>query len=165
MLAPPDTTATDLAPTPPQPVERSYDHTTSDTANQEISPLQATGPGIDGAGLRQYHFALGRMAANFRSYPSQAREAGWDGRVAMRLTVDTGGVPQSLRLLSGSGHDILDQAALEMLRLAASHTPVPDTLRGQRFEIDLAIDYSSADPPPPAGRPGNPSDEEVVQSR
>lgn len=148
MLAPPDVAATALDPTPPQPVERSYDRPASDAADQESSPLQATGPGVDKAGLRQYHFALGRMATTFRSYPPQARDAGWGGRVAIRLTVAEDGVPQRLRLLASSGHGTLDQAALEMLRLAASHTPVPDALLGQRFEIDLAIDYDPTDPPP-----------------
>lgn len=151
--------------TPPEPIERSYERAAPDTdpGIQENLPLQANSPGVDGVGLRQYHFALGRMAANFRSYPSQAREAGWGGRVAMRLTVAENGVPQRLQLLAGSGHDILDQAALEMLHLAASHTPVPDALRGQRFQIDLAIDYDPADPP--ASREGNKTDEGPVQGR
>lgn len=153
--------------TQPEPIERSYEQAAADTIDpgvQENQPLQANSPGVDGVGLRQYHFALGRMAANFRSYPSQAREAGWGGRVAMRLTVAENGVPQRLQLLAGSGHDILDQAALEMLHLAASHTPVPDALRGQRFQIDLAIDYDPTNPPP-ASREGNKNDEGPVQYR
>lgn len=152
-------------PTSPQPIERSYRQTTADPGVQEDLPLQANGPGVDGAGLRQYHFALSRVAANFRSYPPQARDAGWGGRVTIRLTVAEGGVPQRLRLLTSSGHNTLDQAALEMLRLAASHTPIPDALLGQRFEIDLAIDYDPTNPPPPADRLENHIDAGPVKAR
>jgi len=34
-----------------------------------------------------------------------------------------------------------------MLRLTAAHTPVPESLRGQHFTIDLAIDFKPDDPP------------------
>jgi hypothetical protein len=36
---------------------------------------------------------------------------------------------------------------MEMIRLAASHTPVPDSLIGQPFTIDLALDYDPTAPP------------------
>lgn len=102
-------------------------------------------PRIDVNGLRQYHLALGRMAARFKRYPGQAREAGWEGRVPLRLMVSETGTPAGLSLIGSSGFPVLDEAALEMMRLAASHTPVPESLRGRAFTIDLAVDYNLAE--------------------
>lgn len=93
-------------------------------------------------GLRQYHMALGRMAARFKRYPARAREAGWEGRVPLRVTVSEAGVPVGVVITGSSGFPVLDEAALEMMRLAAGHTPVPESLRGRSFAIDLAVDYS-----------------------
>ncbi|HZX33666.1 MAG TPA: energy transducer TonB [Rhodocyclaceae bacterium] len=111
----------------------------------ETSAAQAPRPTVDANGLRQYHMALGRMAARFKRYPATAREAGWEGRVPLRLTISEVGTPAGLTVIGSSGFPILDQAALEMMRLAASHTPVPESLRGRTFSIDLAVDYSLKD--------------------
>ncbi|MGE5492010.1 MAG: energy transducer TonB [Actinomycetota bacterium] len=111
----------------------------------ETPAAQAPRPTVDLNGLRQYNLALGRVAARFKRYPAVAREAGWEGRVALRLVISEAGMPISLTLIGSSGFPILDQAALEMMRLAASHTPVPDSLRGRAFSIDLAVDYSLKD--------------------
>lgn len=140
-----------------QPQERSYDTAPAAVAETSAAPA-AEAPaggqnGVDVAGLREYHLALGRSARQFRRYPPTAREAGWAGRVVIRIEVAEGGNPNRLRLISGSGHEVLDQAALEMLYLAAGHTPVPDSLRGRSFNIDLAIDFNPADAPAEAGQP------------
>lgn len=113
----------------------------------ETTPIEPLRPSIDVAGLREYHLALGRMARQFRQYPPAAREGGAQGRVAMRLIVAETGVPASLSLLASSGFPELDQAALEMMHLAAGHTQVPDSLRGRAFNIDLAIDFKPDDTP------------------
>lgn len=112
-----------------------------------IPVIDPINKGVDLAGLRAYHLALGRMAGQFRRYPLAAREAGQQGRVAMRLAVGENGLPIGISLLGSSQHPELDQAALDMLRLTAAHTPVPESLRGQHFTIDLAIDFKPDDPP------------------
>jgi periplasmic protein TonB len=113
----------------------------------ETTPIEPLRPSIDLAGLREYHMALGRMARQFRQYPPAARETGAQGRVAMRLIIAETGVPISLSLLASSGFPELDQAALDMMHLAAGHTQVPDSLRGRVFNIDLAIDFKPDDTP------------------
>ena len=105
-------------------------------------PVETIRSGVDVAGLRQYHLALGQKARQFRRYPEEARAAGWKGRVTMRLAVSEMGSPLGISLLGSSSFAILDQAALEMMLLAASHTEVPESLRGRAFTIDLAIDFT-----------------------
>ncbi|MBU3698013.1 energy transducer TonB [Dechloromonas sp.] len=102
---------------------------------------------IDPSGLRAYHLALGRGARPFKTYPPGLREAGVRGRVAIRVTVNQDGQTVALRLIGSSGHSELDEAAMTMMQLAASHTRVPDSLLGQTFSIDLAVDFSPEDQP------------------
>lgn len=136
--APAETTAAAAAPSSPA---------TAAATVPETPVAQTPRPTVDANGLRQYHMALGRMAARFKRYPAAAREAGWEGRVPLRLTISEVGTPVGLTVISSSGFPILDQAAVEMMRLAASHTSVPESLRGRTFSIDLAVDYSLKDEP------------------
>ncbi|HJW24129.1 MAG TPA: energy transducer TonB [Rhodocyclaceae bacterium] len=137
--APAEKPADALAAAPPAPQAEGAAVTPTAT------PAPPPRPRIDVNGLRQYHLALGRMAARFKRYPGQAREAGWEGRVPLRLVVSEAGTPAGLSLIGSSGFPVLDEAALEMMRLAASHTPVPESLRGRAFTIDLAVDYNLAE--------------------
>jgi TonB family protein len=98
--------------------------------------------------LQAYYRDLGVATARFRRYPTEGVDAGLAGRTIFRLDVASGGGPRALRLLSSSGHEALDRAALDMLRLAASHTAVPEALQGDDFIIDLAVDFA-----PPVSAP------------
>jgi TonB family protein len=129
---PPLETAADPAPAPAEP---------------DAPPVEPLRTGIDVAGLREYHLALGRKAGQFRRYPQAARDAGWQGRVTMRLAISESGAPISIKLLSSSEYPIIDQAALEMMFLTAGHTAVPESLRGRAFTIDLAVEFKPDDAP------------------
>lgn len=121
---------------------------TEDRQSTETAPLHSDSQVIDPVGLKQYHFALGRSASRFRVLPPQAQAGGWEGRVTLHLTIAPGGLLQNLNLRSSSGHPALDQAALEMLRQAISHTPIPETLRGKSFDMDLVMDFSPTNTTP-----------------
>lgn len=154
--------AADEALAPRQPEERSYARP-APPEPQVAAPGEANAPaaaepsgdnilapvrpGIDLAGLRQYHIALGQMARQFKRYPPAALEAGLRGRVAIRVAVAENGRPLGLTLIGSSDHSLLDQAALEMMHLAASHTEVPELLRDRAFTIDLAVDFNPEDAP------------------
>lgn len=138
------------APAPPEPAPPSEAaaEPVKEQAGPEIlptTPIEPRRTGIDLAGLRQYHLALGQKARQFRRYPQAAREAGWQGRVAMRLAVSETGAPIGISLLRSSNFPIIDQAALEMMFLASGHTEVPESLRGRAFTIDLAVDFNPED--------------------
>ena len=62
-------------------------------------------------------------------------------------TLDIRTTTLGISLLDSSSFAILDQAAIDMMLLAASHTEVPESLRGRAFSIDLAIDYNPDDAP------------------
>jgi len=50
------------------------------------------------------------------NYPRLARQRHWQGRVLLRVLVTADGRCGELSVYRGSGHDILDEAALEAVR-------------------------------------------------
>ncbi len=57
----------------------------------------------------------------------------------MRVTVAASGLAEPPQLASSSGHEQLDQAALEMIALAVQATRLPQQLRGQAFALKLPV--------------------------
>jgi len=57
-------------------------------------------------------------------YPQLAVRNGWEGRVTVEMQVDGDGRLADLRLLEGSGYDILDRATLAAVRRAAPFPPI-----------------------------------------
>jgi len=100
---------------------------------------RAGGDGLDAEGLRGYRIELARVARAYRRYPRQAEEAGWQGTAELHITVLEGGIAQEPKLLHSSGHAVLDEAALAMLRQALPRTPVPPVLRQRAFVLDLPV--------------------------
>ncbi len=96
-------------------------------------------PGPDQAGLRQFRLSLAGEARRYRRYPESARQAGLAGTSEVRVAVEAGGGARHTDLSRSSGHAILDQAALDMLRQAAARAVLPDSLRGQSFAVLLPV--------------------------
>lgn len=99
-------------------------------------PQEAPAP--DAAGLRQFRMALASEARRVRYYPEAARRAGLTGTVEIRVSVNTLS-QRCAELAHSSGHAVLDEAALGMLRLAAERSPLPDSLRGKEFAVLLPV--------------------------
>lgn len=57
-------------------------------------------------------YALGAEQTPAPDYPWSARRRGVEGRVVLRLEVGADGRPTGVELVHGSGHDVLDQAAI-----------------------------------------------------
>jgi periplasmic protein TonB len=97
------------------------------------------GDGVDADGLRSYRLALAREARHHKRYPPQAIDAGWGGTAEVRVMVPVPGAAQVAELTKSSGHAVLDQAALEMLRQALPATPIPPGLQGRKFAVYLPV--------------------------
>lgn len=95
-------------------------------------------PGVDAAGLRAFRLALASEARRVRNYPEAARRAGIVGVSEIRISVDAQ-AQRRAELARSSGHAILDEAALGMLRIAAERSPLPASLRGREFAILLPV--------------------------
>lgn len=66
------------------------------------------------------------------NYPEEARRQGIYGSLRVSVLINKDGSLQQMRVLQSSGHKVLDQAALNIVRLSAPFTP---------FSSDLAAKY------------------------
>jgi protein TonB len=76
----------------------------------------------------------------FKSYPRAARRAGLEGTARIWMQIDRDGALRGQRLESSSGHRILDEAALALVRRAAPFPPPPGAT-ARRIEVVLPVSY------------------------
>ena len=100
------------------------------------------GEATDPATLGQYRIAIITTAKRYKRYPRLALDNNWEGRAEVRMVVGADGSIASISIRSGSGFEILDQQALEMIRKAKALTPIPAALRGKGFTVDVPVVFS-----------------------
>jgi protein TonB len=100
-------------------------------------PVQAD---IDNA-LGEYGGMLGRAIAKHKSYPKIAQMRGWEGEVILDLKIDENGNVLSAKVRESSGHEALDNQALEMVRKASPFPAPPDALRSHTFNISVPVSF------------------------
>lgn len=84
------------------------------------------------AGLIQRHLM------RFKRYPAQARQSRLEGTARLNFRIDETGNIVNVRIERSSGHQILDDAALEMVRRAS---PFPVNGKPPITEFTLPVDY------------------------
>jgi TonB family protein len=92
----------------------------------------------------QYRLQLIDEARRHKRYPPLARENNWQGDVRVGVTIGASGRP-TVTLKGSSGYDVLDRQALEMFTQAARAVPVPPSLRGKEFALELRAVYGLED--------------------
>jgi protein TonB len=94
-------------------------------------------PAIDQGELRR-SFIRGICAAVAKQerYPRLATRKGWQGEVQLRVVIDASGHLREISVEQGSGYDVLDREAVEMVKRAA---PFP-LLAGMKKE-DVPITF------------------------
>lgn len=95
--------------------------------------------GPDADGVRRYRLSLAVEARRFKRYPPRAREENIAGTAEIRVSVAAGGIAQEVRLAQSSGHDMLDEAALDMVTKAVPRASVPEGLRDKAFVVSLPV--------------------------
>lgn len=71
------------------------------------------------------------------NYPSEARRRQLYGSLRMLVALLPNGEVESIRILQSSGHSILDQAAVEIVNLAAPFQPFPAELRAEADILEI----------------------------
>ena len=84
-------------------------------------------------------------ARRYKKYPRVAMDNNWEGKVEVRMVIGANGMIASISVRSGTGHEILDQQALDMTRKAKPLAPIPAALRGKEFTVDLPVIFSLKD--------------------
>ncbi|MEM8548675.1 MAG: energy transducer TonB, partial [Pseudomonadota bacterium] len=70
-------------------------------------------------------------------YPEASRRYGIYGSLRMLVVVDRDGNLEDIEVLQSSGHAVLDQAAVKIVRLAAPFAAFPDALRASTDKLEI----------------------------
>lgn len=82
-----------------------------------------------------------RIAAA-KTYPTAARQAGQEGKVLVAFVLDKDGHILDLSVQRSSGHEKLDEAAVEAVKKAASFPPIPEKLKRETMSFKLPISFN-----------------------
>lgn len=76
------------------------------------------------------------------NYPSEAQRKGMTGELTLRFQISRDGNLMNVRLINGSGYNILDEAALQAVKSAAPYYPFPVTIDKEALPILASFIYS-----------------------
>lgn len=78
------------------------------------------------------------MIETNKRYPLIARRQHWEGKVGVRFTINSSLKVEDIKVVSSSGHQILDRAAISAIE-SASPFPAPPDLNIMPLNIELVI--------------------------
>lgn len=64
-----------------------------------------------------------------RNYPAEARQQGIYGSLLLEVAIVSDGNLEDIRVVRSSGHPVLDNAAMRIVRMAAPFSPFPEAMR------------------------------------
>ncbi len=105
-----------------------------------------SGNEADKGTLEQYRLALIVATKRYKRYPAIAMEKGWQGRVEVHMDIGANGMIAGATIKTSSGHEILDNQALDMLKKGKTTVPVPASLRGREFSFDIPVIFNLDNP-------------------
>jgi periplasmic protein TonB len=104
---------------------------------------QPVAPNIDEANenrlLLTYGQSIWKELRRYQKYPPRARLRGWEGTAVVLLQIAADGKVTGITLGKSSGHDILDEEALDMVRRVSPLPEAPADLRGRALVVTVPI--------------------------
>ncbi|WP_028770634.1 energy transducer TonB [Silanimonas lenta] len=91
---------------------------------------------------RDYFAHLSAHLNRRKEYPVEARQARQQGVVVVRFGIDRDGNVLFAEIKQGSGHALLDEATLALLKRVSPLPRIPRSLDRDRLTLSLPIDYS-----------------------
>lgn len=71
------------------------------------------------------------------NYPREAKEHGIFGSLILHVAINADGSLEQVRVVRSSGHAVLDQAAINIVRLAAPYAPFPKDIKAETDVLDI----------------------------
>lgn len=94
---------------------------------------------------KTYLSTLAQQLAQFaqNTYPRRAKRRHWEGTVTLSFTIFPNGRIAEVRVIDSSRRDILDQAALDIIkeRMHSHFKPFPDEIKRTQWQIQVPIRY------------------------
>jgi protein TonB len=94
--------------------------------------------------LAGYGRSVSQALARHREYPRLALMRGWEGSTTLRLRVAPGGRLAEAAVHQSSGHEVLDDQALAMVRRLGSLPLPPESLRDREFAVLVPVVFRLA---------------------
>lgn len=136
----------DLDPSTPPATAAVIDAKPAESVAQESVPQVAMATRSTPAVKADYSWlaeSLRRRLAELKRYPSAARLNGWEGKVVLRAVIRADGHLSEVKVHRSSGHEALDNAAMEAIRLVCPlHLHQP--LSTSELAVYVPIVYSLA---------------------
>ena len=108
------------------------------------SAAATPGTSSDIASVAQYRIVLMSAARRFTRSPDASSAPGVEGRVDVRLAIAADGSLARADVARSSGNAALDDLAVEILKIAKPHAPVPPALLAREFEVDVPVVFEKA---------------------
>jgi protein TonB len=105
-------------------------------------PVEPLAPSPDA--LAGYGRSVSQALARHREYPRLALMRGWEGSTTLRLRVAPGGKLAEAAVHQSSGHDVLDDQALAMVKRLGALPPPPEALRDREFAVLVPVVFQLA---------------------
>lgn len=117
--------------------------------SEETAPVQVTKASPSGSDLKADHRwlaeSLWRRVAELKRYPSSARISGQEGKVILKAVIRSDGHLADVSIQKSSGHELLDAAAIEAVKLACP-LHMKHALDKPQIVVSLPIVYSLLTP-------------------
>ena len=114
-----------------------------------VAPKPPPAPIIDEARekrmLLTYGQSLSKEIKRYQKYPPPAQRRGWEGTTEVVLQISADGKVTTITLGKSSGHAILDEEALDMVRRASPLPQAPPDLRGRALAVTVPIVFRLRD--------------------
>lgn len=144
--------ATAQPPTTRKPVTFSRDQLSASLAGIQADQAFSRQQPSQGPRVSRHHLATSKrdISAWYRdawrkkverignlNYPEEARRQGIYGSLRVSVLINKDGSLQQMRVLQSSGHKVLDQAALNIVRLSAPFTPFTGDLAAKYDQLEI----------------------------
>jgi protein TonB len=104
---------------------------------------QPAAPKVDeeaeGRLLLTFSQSISKQIKRYQKYPVPAQRRGWEGTAEVLLQIAADGNVTGITLGKSSGHAILDEEALNMVRRASPLPAAPPDLRGRALVVTVPI--------------------------
>ena len=94
---------------------------------------------IDRGLLEQYGLKLSREIGKDQRYPRRAQMLGWTGTTQVMVRMSADGRVKEVSVAKSSGHEILDEEAVEKVKRARQLPQPPEDFRGREFTVMVPI--------------------------
>ena len=129
--------------TPSSPVSQSRfakDKKTEESSDQAAAPVGVR-DGIDVIELERYKFELRLYLERRKIYPETARRLHQAGTVVVEFKINSQGDLKDINVTQSSGSEILNRAAVQLLRRASQFKPFPPGIQLSELKLILPIEY------------------------